>query len=139
MKDDAGIGDAPASHSAAVVSGVIAGLVVVFIGYLAGELGEPLSGKSLLGPSVPALAAAMAAAVSAYRSGSSIGTALALAIGAFLVTYFAAIWLSHWMRVGGLARRRPLDPAVLGCRRDLGVCFIGIAVGSFLGTFLGRR
>jgi hypothetical protein len=139
MKDDTGIDTSPASHSAAVVSGAVGGLVVVLIGYLAGELGEPLSGNSLFGPSVPALAAAMAAAVSSYKAGSSIGAALVVAIGAFLVTYLAAVWLTHWMGVGGMVRRRPVDPAVLGWRRDLGVCFLGIAVGSFLGTFLGRR
>lgn len=139
MKDDAGIGSSPASHSAAVVSGVIGGLVVVLIGLLAGKLGEPLSGNALFGPSVPALGAAMAAAVSAHRAGSSFGTALAVAIGAFLVAYVAAVWFTHWMGVGGLVRRRPVNPVVLGWRRDLGVCFIGITVGAFLGTFLGRR
>jgi hypothetical protein len=124
---------------AAALSGVIAGLVVVFIGIIARQLGEPFPGPGLVGPSIAPVAAALAAAVSSYRSRASIGTTLALAVGALLVTYFVSVWLTHWMGVGGLVRRHPVSPEVLGWRRDISVCFLGVAVGSFLGAFLGRR
>jgi hypothetical protein len=128
-----------ASQGAAALSGAVAGLLVVFIGIIASEFGEPIPGSSLLGPSMAGAAAALAAAVAAYRSRSPMGVMLALAVGAFLVTYFVSAWLTHWIGVGTLIRRHPLTPQELGWRRDLAICLIGIAVGSFLGAFLGRR
>lgn len=132
-------GNVGVSQPVAVLSGVVAGLLMVFIGIIAKQLGEPFPGRSPLEPAIPALAAALAAVVAAYRSGASIGTALALALGAFIVTYFVSVWITHWMGVGGLVRRRPTSPVALGWRRDLTVCLLGVAVGSFLGGFLGRR
>jgi hypothetical protein len=139
MEENPEVGGAGVSPTAAVLSGVIAGLLVVFIGVVARQFGEPFPGASPLGPSIAGVAAGLAAAVATYRSGSPIGAALALAVGAFVVTYFISVWLTHWVAVGGMVRRRPMDPVVLGWRRDLSVCFLGIAVGSFLGAFLGRR
>lgn len=132
-------GNVGVSQPVAVLSGIIAGLLMVFIGVVARELGEPFPGRSPLEPAIPALAAALAAVVAAYRSGASIGAALALALGAFIVTYFISVWITHWMGVGGMVRRRPPSSIPLGWRRDLTVCLLGVAVGSFLGAFLGRR
>jgi hypothetical protein len=128
-----------ASPTVAVLSGVGAGLLVVFIGLLANQVGQAFPGPSLLGPSIPAVAAALAATVSAHRSRAPLGMTLALAAGAFFFTYLVSAWVTHWMALGAGMRRRPLSPTILGWRRDLGVSFLGIAIGSLLGMFLGRR
>ena len=129
-----------ASPLAAVWSGVLAGLIVVIIGVIANAVGKPFPGPSLVGPSTPAFAAALATAVSAHRSRSTLGMMLALAVGMFLSAYMINVWVTHWMVLGSrFPLRRTVSPVVLGWRRDLGVAFLGIAAGSMLGSFLGRR
>jgi hypothetical protein len=125
----------------ACISGLAVGCFILFIGILtapppANELAIP---KPAIHPGFILLAAAMAAAVPAYRMGASGGMSLALGLGAAVCTYFMSIWVTHWAGVGTAVMHRPVNAATLVLRRDLGVSFLGVAVGSFLGMMLGRR
>lgn len=109
----------------ACVSGVVAGSLLVVVGFLAApppanELAIP---RPAIEPVCVLLAAAAAAAVPSYRLRAPIGQTLALALGAAVFTYLLSQWVGHWTAVGVSSRKSAINLAEVTLRRDLMASF----------------
>ncbi len=126
------------------LGGLVAGIVLVLIGTLAGFfLGgwESILGSQLLWL-IPPLGAAVAAAGAAFKKGGTRGRVIAVAFFALFITVFVSGPLDYvmlWtMITPGSDPGQTAGPTAWLWRRHLLISSIAITVGALIGMMFGK-